>query len=361
MGPSAASGSLFELLKERRGQLLARWGEKIRSFVATASMSRGELLDHMPAFVDDIIRALYPDAMPLPPLAASAEEHGEQRLRLGFDVAEVVREYGALHCCILELTAEAGYPVSVRDQTVIAKWLNAGIATAVAQYVSERDVELERQSSEHLGFIAHELRGPLGAAQLAFQRLGLDPIKQGRAVAILDRNLRRTAEMIDSVLNHAWLKMGVVPHLAPVALSDLLRDIEADAAMEAQGKSIATTVSAPADLVVEADPRLLRSAISNLVHNAIKFSRPNAAVTLTARREEGRVAIEVGDGCGGLPPGRADELFAPTVQRDENRSGFGLGLAIALQAAEAHNGTVKVRDVPGTGCVFVIDLPVARV
>jgi signal transduction histidine kinase len=66
--------------------------------------------------------------------------------------------------------------------------------------------------------------------------------------------------------------------------------------------------------------------------------------------------IEVADGCGGLAPGKAEELFTPLVQRGEDRSGFGLGLSIALQAAEAHNGTIKVRDVPGTGCAFVIDL-----
>ena len=56
-------------------------------------------------------------------------------------------------------------------------------------------------------------------------------------------------------------------------------------------------------------------------------------------------------------PGKAGELFAPLVQRDENRTGFGLGLAIALQAAQAHNGTVSVRNVAGKGCVFTIDLP----
>jgi hypothetical protein len=51
------------------------------------------------------------------------------------------------------------------------------------------------------------------------------------------------------------------------------------------------------------------------------------------------------------------ELFAPLVQRSDNRTGFGLGLGIALQAAEAHNGTIKVKDTPGIGCAFIIDLP----
>jgi len=65
----------------------------------------------------------------------------------------------------------------------------------------------------------------------------------------------------------------------------------------------------------------------------------------------------VTDGCGGLPPGKAEELFDPLVQRSADRSGFGLGLGIALQAAEAHNGTIRVRDLPGQGCEFTIDVP----
>jgi signal transduction histidine kinase len=71
----------------------------------------------------------------------------------------------------------------------------------------------------------------------------------------------------------------------------------------------------------------------------------------------GSVTIEVADACGGLPPGKIEDLFSPTVQRGGNRTGFGLGLSIARQAVEAHLGRIDVRDVPGTGCVFSILLP----
>ena len=97
------------------------------------------------------------------------------------------------------------------------KWLNAGIADALSQYVKQRDLELQRQNSEHLGFIAHELRNPLGSARLAFERLRQKELKDSRTVEMLDRGLRRTAEMIDSVLSHASLKMGVVPRLSSTA------------------------------------------------------------------------------------------------------------------------------------------------
>ena len=123
--------------------------------VADASLPRAELLDHIPAFVD---QALYPDARPLPPSSATAAEPGEQRLGLGFDMTEVVREYGALHACILELAGEAGVILGVDEQGLVQKWIGTGVADAVGEYVRQRDLELQRQASEHRGFIAHEAR-----------------------------------------------------------------------------------------------------------------------------------------------------------------------------------------------------------
>jgi signal transduction histidine kinase len=356
MGDRSGGGHLYDVLTERRADLIARWSDRLRGGVVVAPLLRTELLDHIPAFIDEIIRALYPDAVPLPPSSAHAEEHGQQRLRLGFDVAEVVREYGALHECILQLAEEAGLVISLRDQAVVVRLLNAGIADAVFQYVKHRDLEGQRQASEHLGFIAHELRNPLGAAQLAFRLLSAE-LTESRTVERLDRNLRQMAEMIDSVLSHASLKMGIEPRPASIALEHFLREIEGDAEPGARVRKIEMAVSAPTNLTIQADPRLLRSAVSNLLQNALKFSHEGSKVRLTAARADGRVTIEVADGCGGLPAGKAEELFTPLVQRSENRSGFGLGLAIALQAAEAHNGTIKVRDVPGVGCAFIIDLP----
>src|SRR3982750_2664835 len=120
-----AQQTLFAVLKQRRNELITYWGDRMKGAVASASLPRAELLDHMPAFVDEIIQALYPDAVPLPPMSARAEAHGEQRLGLGFDVAEVVREYGMLHECILRIAAEAGLEVAHRDQALVVKWLNA--------------------------------------------------------------------------------------------------------------------------------------------------------------------------------------------------------------------------------------------
>jgi signal transduction histidine kinase len=356
-GMTEPPSTLFALLKAERQQLIERWSGQIRAALAAEPVPNAELIDHVPLFVDDLVGALYPEAMPFPGPSQHAVAHGAQRLRLGFDVGEVVREYGILHLCILQLAREAGLAIDLREQEVVARWLNTGIADAVSQYVSHRDLELQRQGSEHVGFIAHELRNPLSTAQLAFQRLRGPRPAGDRVLAILERSLRRAAEVVDSALTHAWLKMGVALRPDRLPLREFLEEIGADAGAEADGKGIHVEVSVEADLEVHGDPRLLRSAVANLLLNAVKFSRPGGAVSMTAWQREGRVLIEIADSCGGLPAGRVDELFAPLVQRGEDRTGFGLGLAIAMQAAEAHHGTIKVRDVPGRGCVFTVDLP----
>jgi signal transduction histidine kinase len=350
--------SLFQLLKGESQELIQRWVQAIKATIVTEPLPRSELLDHVPAFVEELVAALFPDAMPLPGGGSYAEEHGSQRLRLGFDVGEVVREYGLLHACILQLADERGVSVSLAEHLVVARWLNTGIAQAVSQYALERNLEIQRQASEHLGFMAHELRDPLSAARLALHRLRLQELSQGgRTVDLLERNLKRTADMIDTTLTHASLKLGVAVRPEPLRLRDFLDEIRLDSAAEAQIKHIEIQLSVPEDLVLEADPRLLRSAVTNLMLNAVKFTPPEGHVSVSVRRHEGRLLIEVSDSCGGLPPGKVEELFAPLVQRAENRTGFGLGLSIALQATEAHNGTIRVTDLPGHGCVFIIDLP----
>jgi signal transduction histidine kinase len=352
-------GTLHELLRVRRQELIDRWGRRIRTAVATEPLSTAELVDHMPRFVDDLVAVLHPDALPFPGAGTeSAVQHGAQRLRLGFDVAEVVREYGILHQCILQLAAEAGLVVGLREQEVLARWLNGGIAVAVSQYVAERDMELQRQAAAHLGFIAHEVRNPLSAARLALASLRRrDLVAGGPVVDRLERNLRRTAEVVDSTLTHSWLKLGVPVQAEPITLAPFLEEIRTDADGESAAKGIRVEVAVDPELRLEADPRLLRSSVTNLLLNAIKFSHPSGHVRMSARGERGRMLIEVSDSCGGLPPGKTQELFAPVVQRGVDRSGFGLGLAIALQAAEAHGGTVRVDDRPGDGCTFTIDVP----
>jgi signal transduction histidine kinase len=110
-------------------------------------------------------------------------------------------------------------------------------------------------------------------------------------------------------------------------------------------------------LSVNVDPQLLASAVTNLLSNAFKYTLAGGRVILRARGTDGRVAIEVEDGCGGLPDGNTD-LFEPFGERrGKNRTGLGLGLSIARRAVRAQGGDIEVHDMPGKGCTFVIQVP----
>jgi len=145
---------LHELLATRREALLESWAARVKSALM-ADVSHVELMDRMPRFLGELVCALAPEVAPLPDAGSpSALEHGVQRLRLGFDIGEVVREYGLLHVTILDLAEQARVQITEAEAKVLATCLNTGTADAVTQYQWQRDSEVQRQASEHLGFIA---------------------------------------------------------------------------------------------------------------------------------------------------------------------------------------------------------------
>jgi signal transduction histidine kinase len=145
---------------------------------------------------------------------------------------------------------------------------------------------------------------------------------------------------------------------APVALDNFIADVKVAANLAAAAKGCVFSVApVEAGLAIGVDRSMLYSAVSNLLQNAFKFTRPQSHVSLKAYAAHDRVLIEVADECGGLPAGKAEAMFLPFEQLHEDRSGLGLGLSIARRAVEACNGTLSVRNLPGVGCVFTIALP----
>ena len=142
--------------------------------------------------------------------------------------------------------------------------------------------------------------------------------------------------------------------------SELLDTTELGAVFEAEDRDITVNVRIDQNAELYVDRRLMRSALNNLVRNAVKYSCRGSSVELRGRVEGARAIVEVEDACGGLPPGKVEQAFAPFVRLAANdEPGFGLGLAIAKQAVDAHAGTIRVQNLPGKGCIFVLELPLA--
>jgi signal transduction histidine kinase len=180
---------------------------------------------------------------------------------------------------------------------------------------------------------------------------------EGSTAGVLNNSLRRIAGLIDGSLTQVRLESGP-PSLERVGVRELIEVSAASAAMEANARGLTLDVRAgEVGVEVNVDRQLFAAALANLLQNAFKFTALRSCVSLSVTATAQRVVIEVEDECGGLPPGGTAELFLPFEQRGADRSGLGLGLTITRKSVAANGGVLRVRDLPGKGCAFSIDLP----
>lgn len=355
--------SLQKLIKARRGELLKSWNDWVRAEVSAAQMDSGELVDSMPLFIDDLIASMEvtdePGAEGSGAGRSSARVHGGERLRLGFDVTAVVREYNLLRRAILGLAQAENQTPTVDEIQVLTDIIGNAQAEAVGEYQRQRDQEQARQAAQHLSFLAHEMRTPLSSTLNAFTLLRAYVAQPAaRYLAMIDRGFKRLMEVLDNALIAGRVQTGgVVPNISAVDVAACIRDVVAENALNAEHRGMTLLAEIPETLTLNADRHLLQSVLSNLVGNAIKFSAPNSTIAVRAHRTHAMAVVEVEDGCGGLPPDKVTAIFDPHVQIGADRTGFGLGLAIAKQAAEAHGGTLQVQNLEGHGCCFRLELP----
>jgi signal transduction histidine kinase len=166
------------------------------------------------------------------------------------------------------------------------------------------------------------------------------------------------AALIERSLADVRVTAGLPARRAVISLEGFIAEAAFAAALEAKAWDCRLTIdSVDPALGIEVDRDLLYSAVGNLLQNAFKFTHSHTEVSLKAYAAGERVRIDVEDCCGGLPPGSAQHLFDPFTQSGTDRSGLGLGLAICKRGVEQNLGALSVRNLPGKGCVFTIDLP----
>jgi signal transduction histidine kinase len=273
-----------------------------------------------------------------------------------------VHVYGDVCQAITELAVEMDAPISTADFRTLNGCLDNAIAGAVTQYGREHDQSTKEfataRESERLGYLAHELRNMINTAIVAFEVLKTGNVGvTGSTGAVLHRTLLGLRSLVGRSLAEVRLTQGV-QHAEAIPISGFLEELGAAAALEAQAKGLRLTVPRVEEgVTVEADRQVLAAVVGNLLQNALKFTRPQTAVTLRARASAERVLIEVEDECGGLPGAGTSDLFRPFEQRSADRSGLGLGLAFSRWGAEANHGRIYARNLPNRGCVFTVDLP----
>lgn len=327
--------------------------------------SAAELANGIPVFLDQLASALRTaessTVVAHGPLAESAGRHGLDLFHMGITIAQVVHDYGDVCQTITELAVEQGAAISASEFQTLNLCLDDAIAEAVTQFARQREAAIAERGTERLGMLAHELRNLLNTATLSFELITSGKVAAGGSTALVHRrSLLGLRDLIDRSLADVRLSAGL-KHVERIPVAEFLEEVEISAVMQARARGVSFAMKPAGNaMAIQGDRALLAAVLANFLQNAFKFTRAGGGVTLGARQTASSVLFEVEDECGGLPPGKADELFRPYEQRGANRGGLGLGLAICQRAAAANDGKLHVLDLPGKGCVFTLEVPAAQ-
>ncbi|HTB61647.1 MAG TPA: ATP-binding protein [Polyangia bacterium] len=294
-----------------------------------------------------------------PEVGRTAAYHGASRMKIGFTVDQLVHDYGDVCQAITELAVDLDKTISADDFRTLNKCLDFAIARAVTEFERQRARLQSERENERTGFLAHELNNLVSTAKLTFHVLKQGKVAIGGSTgAVLERTLNSIADVVDRSVAQVRAATGVFAR-ERVWVSELMEELQVVATIEAATHGFKLEVSQLDDaLRIETDRLLVVGAVVNLLRNAFKFSPPGSTICLRVSKLAGdAVRIEVEDECGGLPPGDEEGLFQAFEQRSIDRSGLGLGLAVSRLNIRAVGGELRVRNLPGKGCIFSLELP----
>lgn len=212
--------------------------------------------------------------------------------------------------------------------------------------------------------ISHELRSPLARLNVALEiaKQKSNP-ETAPILGRIEAESARLNEMIGRLLMLAKLESGS-DEIEPVRvdLAELVRDVSADADFEAKAKGKSVELVAADECVVMGSENLLRSAIENVLRNAVRYTRDGTAVDVELTKTNGLATVKISDHGGGVPDDELAHIFRPFYRIGEDRTrktgGIGLGLAIAERAVKAHKGTIIAKNANG-GLAIEIGLTTA--
>ena len=369
---------MHTFLANNRDDLVARCKAKVAARPRRAA-SDAQLADGIPMFLDQLIRTLEAeeagehqesleisgasggDGLALSQIGVSAAAHGASLLGLGYTVDQVVHDYGDLCQAITDLAFERDAPFAVDEFRTLNRCLDNAIADAVLEFTTQRDARVlthhANETRERVGFLVHELRNAISTASVAVSALEFGNLSiAGATGAVLKRSLASLGLLVDRAISE--VRQGVASDRQVFSIATFIQEAECAARLEAEAAGCGLVVHpVRQDMSVRGNRAMLHAALANLLQNAFKFTHAHTEIAVHAYASDGKALIEVHDHCGGLSLASAEKMFAPFTQRSADRRGLGLGLAIARHSIEADFGTLTVRDIPGTGCVFTIALP----
>jgi two-component system sensor histidine kinase CpxA len=216
-----------------------------------------------------------------------------------------------------------------------------------------------------LSGVSHELRSPIARIRLALALARhTDPAERAEMLDRIELDTIQLDSMLERILTVARLESGQhKPKFEELSLNEVIEDVLHDAKFEAAATNATIDYHTAATVQVTGDPGMLRSAIENVVRNAIFYSGENGKIDVGLSTANGLATVTVRDNGPGVPESALPLLFKPFYRVDDSRGmstgGMGLGLAIVRNAVAAHGGNVVARNVIPHGLEVELQLPTA--
>jgi signal transduction histidine kinase len=239
------------------------------------------------------------------------------------------------------------------------------------QSVRERQAELEladERKNQFVATLAHELRNPLATLQMTLEILRRTPASQAAQVearhAVMERQTRQMTKLVDDLMDASRVSQGKIElNKQATEVNELVSQAleMTSAAIRAKAHEVELSLHAE-PLWVEGDATRLKQVLSNLLHNAARYSPEHGHIAIRVRRAEATVVVEVADRGMGIEPDLLPHVFGLFVQggaaTDGAPAGLGVGLTLVQRLVQEHGGTVAAASVgAGHGSQFTVTLP----
>ncbi|MGA7720605.1 MAG: ATP-binding protein [Ignavibacteriaceae bacterium] len=260
------------------------------------------------------------------------------------------------------------YSLIYLPENAVAEPMSSGNTALIVFSDITKYEELDRLKSEFVAKISHELKTPLTSIGMAVGILGDGVVgklseKQIELISSMRSDYDRLNMLVKDILDLSRIESGGINlDFKPININLLLQECIKSFSLPCKEKNIRLEYSGNGDLpIIFADYDYLNRAISNFIGNSIKFTEKGGEISVTAAVEEMNLLISISDTGQGISPEFIDKIFDKFVQVSGSKPGsVGLGLTIAKEIIELHQGSINVWSKPGKGSKFEIKIPMLK-
>jgi signal transduction histidine kinase len=372
---------LSKFITENMEEILVEWEAFAKTTLPAAeTMDSLTLRDHAKLILTAVAKDIDTDqttreqsdkSKGLAPVLAGKETaaatHGALRQLAGFDLKQLGSEYRALRASVIRLWKAQLTEFSDSEFNDMLRF-NEAIDQALAESIVSYSREVTQSRQTFLAILGHDLRSPLSSIKMAAYILIKSETLDEQHLSIagrIEKSVSKMDEMIKDLLEYAGAQIGRKIPIKPTAanMGSICQAALDEVRLGYPDVVFNSDVSGNLDGFF--DPARFQQVFSNLLNNAAKYSNEGIPITLSAGKESETIIVQVKNIGLPIPPESLQVIFNPLVQLSDSESmsnsqpstSLGLGLFIAREIVEGHNGTIEVSSSETDGTTFTVRLP----